>query len=98
MTNITAKARNEHPIQSHMAADSKNKSNTLSADRLAVLGSVSTCPGQTAKWYDNYINLDGKAHRRAPELDDLGLIRRDKSGREMKLYITEAGREELNRE
>lgn len=77
-------------------SDSKNASKTLSADRLAVLGAIKEYPDCTAKQLDAMIVLDGKAHRRAKELADLGLIRRDKSGREMRLHITELGRKELN--
>jgi len=92
-----ATARREHPIQSFMAADKKNKSDTLSADRLDVLKAVYWHPGRTAKLLDTLYRLNGKAHRRAPELANMGLIYRDKSGSEMRLYITEEGHRKLNR-
>jgi DNA-binding MarR family transcriptional regulator len=90
-----ARARRQHPVQSYMAADRKNKSNTLSRDRLEVLFEVGCNPGFTAKMLDTMRHLSGKAHRRAPELETMGLIRRDKDGSEMRLYITEKGREVL---
>ncbi len=88
-----ATARRDDPIQSHIAADKMNKSYTVLADRIQVLTWIARSPGMTAKQID--VVLEGKAHRRAGELETLGLITRDKSGSEMKLYITEKGQEIL---
>ena len=88
-----ARARRTHPVQSHMAAERKNESNTLSADRMKVLVHVYNFPGKTAKQLD--LLLCGKAHRRALELENLGLITRIKSGPEMRLRITELGKEKI---
>lgn len=96
---IPARARTTHLVQSHLAAERKNKSKTLSADRRAVLVDVYNYPGKTAKQLD--LLLCGKAHRRAKDLEDLGLITRiklvtkNKPKLEMVLYITELGKEEL---
>ena len=100
LTSPKAKARKEHPVQSHAAADSKNKSGTLSADRLEVLRLVAKYPGETAKgldwFYKQLFKLDvGKAHRRAAELEAGGWIWRDDTGKEMRMYITCKGRELL---
>lgn len=94
---FTAKARSSHPVQSHIAAARKNESGTLPADRFIVLYTILSCPNCTAKQLDvKYPNLlGGKAHRRAADLERMGLITRDKSGREMRLYITELGRRKL---
>ena len=88
-----ARARRTHPVQSHLAADRKNESHTLSADRMKVLVHVYNFPGKTAKQLD--LLLEGKAHRRAKDLDDLKLIIRVKSGPEMRLHITELGKEKI---
>ena len=88
-----ARARNTDPIQSHIAAERKTKSKTLSSDRLKVLVHVYNYRGKTAKQLD--LLLGGKAHRRALELENLGLITRVKSGPEMVLYITEKGKEKI---
>ena len=109
---FTAKARKADPIQSHKAADKKNGSDTLSADRLAVLEAVRQCPCCTAKQLDmmpfnvpdtlknsrfpKFTWLGGKAHRRAVDLERLGLIVREKSGREMTMRITDLGLSKLN--
>ena len=97
--NFEAKARRSDPVQSYIAADSKNASGTLSADRMTVLDAVNTFPSHTAKWYDltSFCCTDGKAHRRAPELEALGLITRDRTGSEMRLYITEKGKNLLKK-
>ena len=92
---LQAKARNDHPIQSHMSADAKNRSKTLSADRLEVLDAIYVWPGRTAKILDTIYHLDGKAHRRSLELENLGLIFRDKTKREMTMWLTDKGREAL---
>ena len=95
-----ARARTNHPIQSHLAAERKNESKTLSADRMAVLVDVYNSPGKTAKQLD--LLLCGKAHRRALELENLGLITRiklvtkNKPKLEMTMYITEKGKELLS--
>ena len=88
-----ARARTTDPIQSHLAAKRKNESETLGADRLKVLVHVYNYRGKTAKQLD--LLLRGKAHRRALELENLGLITRVKSGPELRLYITELGKENI---
>jgi len=88
-----AHARNTDPPQSYMAADSMTVEK-LTKGRREVLWAVNRWPGCTAKQIDKYWS-DGKAHRRAKELEDLGLITRDPRGREMKLFITEKGKEML---
>ena len=92
---FSAKARRKDPIQSHLAADKKNRSKTLSKDRLMVLMFIASRPGYTAKQLDLRFLLQGKAHRRSLELENLGLITRDKSGSEMTMYVTELGKEKL---
>ena len=91
---LAAKARREHPIQSHMAADSMTPEK-LSKDRIEVLRVICDLPGCTAKKLDVCI-LGGKAHRRSGELEALGLITRDKTGSEMRMWITERGKRLLN--
>lgn len=88
-----ATARRNDPVQSHMAADRKNRSQTLGPDRLAVLEAVSEHPGFTAKQLDVFLNQ--KAHRRAKELADMGLITRDETGPEMTMFITEKGKRQI---
>ena len=87
-----AHTRREHPIQSHQAACRKTDSRTLPKDRLAVLKAVAKRQGFTAKQLDAMYHLDGKCHRRAAELDKAGFIWRDKSGPEMRCYLTEKGK------
>ncbi len=96
---FSAKARPDDPVQSHLAADKKNASGTLSADQTRTLQLVAKYPLQTAKQLDSWFgwNNSGKANRRAPELEAMGLIRRNNSKGGMKLYITSLGWWELER-
>jgi len=88
---LFAQARRQDPIQSHLAADRKNKSGTLSSDRKWVLFAVKTRPGKTAKQLDEIYSFKGIAHRRMKELESMGYVRREKNGREMKCFITLEG-------
>ena len=88
---LEATARRGDPVQSLAAADRKNASGTLSADRFAVLKAIWWTPDSTAKELDRIHNLNGKAHRRSADLERLGYITRTKQGKEKTMLITEDG-------
>lgn len=95
-----ARARTDDPIQSHAAADRMNQSGAVRKQQLAVLRALNLHGYATMKHLDLIMPIanvkwDGWGHRRAPELEELGLITREKTGREMVCSLTDKGREVL---
>ena len=104
-----ARARTEHPVQSHAAADRMNKGLVLTKHRMAVLRAVARYESKytlTAKFLD-WLMMDkwqpstgkhwkGWARRRLPELAAMGLVTRDETGPEMVCSLTKAGRKALS--
>jgi len=100
---LSAKARKDDPVQSHMAADRVNKGGKLPCQRLLVLRYLRRLQPCTAKNIDYLMNLrthhdkrNNLAHRRMRELETMGLVKRqgkenDKKLREMICSLTAAG-------
>jgi len=95
-----ARARRDDPIQSDMAADRMNSTGQTHYERVRVLKALRLHGRSTAKRLDIIMPIaeekwDGWAHRRMKELEDMGLVERTKTGREMVCSLTKAGRKEL---
>ena len=95
-----AKARTDHPIQSYIAADKMNRAGKVRMQQMAVLKALVLHGASTARHLDEVMPISkpewrGFAHRRMPELEEAGLVVRDKRGQEMLCSITEKGKELL---
>lgn len=101
-----AKARRRDPVQSHFAADKINRSGKVFKEWIATLKALNIHGISTAKHLDNIMptansNWDGWAHKRMKELDDMGLVirqRKDWEGKNMPMMlcqITDEGKELL---
>ena len=92
-----AKARTDHPIQSHIAADRMNRAGKVRIQQIAVLKALVLHGTSTARHLDEVMPISkphwrGLAHRRMPELEEAGLVVRDKRGSEMICSLTEKGK------
>lgn len=92
-----ARARRNHPVQSHAAADGMTPVKMRKHRRLVLLALQGLGPS-TAKYLDRTMpafnpKWEGYARRRMLELVKMGFVTRDESGSEMICTITETGKQ-----
>jgi DNA-binding MarR family transcriptional regulator len=75
---ILPRARRTDPVASHLAADTAERTGTISKQAAIVLAAVVEFPGLTSKQLATVCELDRyQIARRLPEMEQCGLVRRE---------------------